>query len=210
MYELIILSLVNSHPFHGYLIAKIINDIVGPYARVSNGRLYPLLAKLEQDGFIRFAEETAEEQPKSTRPVQSYDITEQGRERLYQLLMDVTSNPGDYQRIFQFKSAMFDHLSFGDRLKLIDHYIIYCRNNIFHIQNEKTDLEVNENIRSPMAPVARIVEMMSHRLKQWQLELDWVTSIREKEMARHNAGTDRPTEIKTLTPGLADRARRDN
>ena len=49
MYELIILALLRYHHFHGYLIAKIINDIVGPYAKISNGRLYPLLAKLEKE-----------------------------------------------------------------------------------------------------------------------------------------------------------------
>jgi DNA-binding PadR family transcriptional regulator len=41
MYELIILSLLMRSPAHGYLIAKIINDMFGPYTKISNGRLYP-------------------------------------------------------------------------------------------------------------------------------------------------------------------------
>ncbi len=47
MYEFLILSQLMKNSAHGYLIASIINDIIGPYARVSNGRLYPLLAKME-------------------------------------------------------------------------------------------------------------------------------------------------------------------
>ena len=39
MYELIILSLLARWPLHGYLIAKIANDITGPYTRISSGRL---------------------------------------------------------------------------------------------------------------------------------------------------------------------------
>ncbi len=52
MYELIILSQLMVQPAHGYMIAKIINDMIGPYARISNGRLYPLLSKLEKSGLI--------------------------------------------------------------------------------------------------------------------------------------------------------------
>ncbi len=55
MYELIILSLLMNGPLHGYLIAKITNDIIGPWAKVSNGTLYPLLAKLEKSGYIAIA-----------------------------------------------------------------------------------------------------------------------------------------------------------
>ncbi len=37
LYELIILAQLMRQPAHGYLIAKIINDMIGPYAHVSNG-----------------------------------------------------------------------------------------------------------------------------------------------------------------------------
>ncbi len=184
MYELIILALLRYHNFHGYLIAKIINDIVGPYARFSNGRLYPLLAKLEKEGFISFTEESSQNLS-NTRPVQNYRITERGIERFYQLMMDVSSNPGDYQRIFNFKAGMLDLISFSDRMKLIEHYINYCHNQLFHIQTEKEDMESNEDIRNIMAPVGRIVEMMRHRLNQWQLELKWAKHLQEQELAQY-------------------------
>ena len=48
MYELIILSLLMRFPLHGYLIAQIANDTIGPWAKISNGTLYPLLTRLEQ------------------------------------------------------------------------------------------------------------------------------------------------------------------
>ena len=52
MYELIILSLLMRFPMHGYLIAKIANDLIGPWAKISVGSFYPLLSKLEQQGYI--------------------------------------------------------------------------------------------------------------------------------------------------------------
>jgi DNA-binding PadR family transcriptional regulator len=99
MYELIILSLLMRFPAHGYLIAQIVNDIIGPYARISNGRLYPLLAKLEERGLIEAHEESSQAL-RGERSSRSYQITEEGRRRFHALMMDTTSNPGEYQRFF--------------------------------------------------------------------------------------------------------------
>jgi DNA-binding PadR family transcriptional regulator len=52
VYELIILSLSVRSPMHGYQMLKIVNDVIGPFARLSNGRFYPLLSKLEEVGVI--------------------------------------------------------------------------------------------------------------------------------------------------------------
>jgi DNA-binding PadR family transcriptional regulator len=46
MYELIILALLMRFPLNRYQLAKIVNEKLGPYAKLSNGTLYPLLAKL--------------------------------------------------------------------------------------------------------------------------------------------------------------------
>jgi DNA-binding PadR family transcriptional regulator len=53
MYELIVLSLLIHWPVHGYLIAKISNDIIGPWEKVSKGTMYSLLAKLERAGLVK-------------------------------------------------------------------------------------------------------------------------------------------------------------
>jgi len=50
VYELIILGLLMRWPMHGYLIAGIIDDIIGPHAKISHGRLYPLLGRMEGGG----------------------------------------------------------------------------------------------------------------------------------------------------------------
>ena len=52
MYELIILSLLMRAPFNGYLIVKVANDQIGPWAKISSGSLYPLLGRMERQGLI--------------------------------------------------------------------------------------------------------------------------------------------------------------
>jgi DNA-binding PadR family transcriptional regulator len=37
MYELMVLSLLMRSPLHGYLIVKITNDMIGPWAKISRG-----------------------------------------------------------------------------------------------------------------------------------------------------------------------------
>src|SRR6185312_5732422 len=139
MYELIILSFLARWPLHGYLIAKIINDMIGPYARLSNGRLYPLLAKLEAEGLI-VAADGAEPQPTIGRRQRVYTITEAGRLRFHALMLDTTSSPGDYQRIFWYKVPCLNLLDLHERLYLLDHYITYCQTHIFHLTAEIEDL----------------------------------------------------------------------
>ena len=89
MYEFIILSQLMLGPRHGYLIAKIINDIIGPFAHLSPGRLYPLLAKMEQNGLIEIDELTMKKQ-QNDRQLRTYKITEAGRMRFYILMRDTS------------------------------------------------------------------------------------------------------------------------
>src|SRR5712664_3877614 len=120
MYEFFILAQLMHGYAHGYLIAKIINDMIGPYARVSSGRLYPLLAKLEQGGLIAVTEDSTSA-PRGDRQLRVYQITNAGRMRFYTLMRDTSSNPGEYQKLFAHKVSAFGFITPVDRLRLIDH-----------------------------------------------------------------------------------------
>src|SRR5947208_3650458 len=103
-YELIILGTLMVGPFHGYLIAKIVQNILGPYGKISAGRLYPLLTKLEEGGLI-VVEPVSEQQEKQDQrrshvPSRRYRITENGRQRFHDLMMDTISYLGEYQKVF--------------------------------------------------------------------------------------------------------------
>lgn len=178
MYEFIVLSLLMRWPMHGYLIAKIINDMIGPYAKISNGRLYPLMAQLERDEFIVANNREARA---SGRQSHSYGITEKGKQRFFQLIMNTTSNPGDYQRIFWQKVAAFSFLKSSERLYLMDHYINYCQTHILHLQAETSDLTKQGPHWWGEYEVSMTLSVMNHTINQWQLELAWVQTLRKQE-----------------------------
>ena len=196
LYEFILLAQLMNGPAHGYLIAKIINDMIGPFARLSYGRLYPLLAKLEENGLI-----TAEVDGRGKqhdRHLRVYTITDAGRMRFQALMNDTSLNPGDYQYLFAYKVTAFTHISVVDRLHVIDHYINHCQTNIFHLQTEIEDMMVkaaeiddprqesperSRNFsRLDMYSIENIVNVLQHSNDIWKLQLEWAKSLREREV----------------------------
>jgi DNA-binding PadR family transcriptional regulator len=190
VYEFLILSQLMKNSAHGYLIAKIINDIIGPYARVSNGRLYPLLAKMEQAGLIAVRTEPASAPP-GDRQLRVYEITEAGRKRYRVLIMDTTLNPGEYQKLFSLKVCDFAFLEPFERLRLIDHYMHYCQAHTIHLTmqmeevlQESSSWWPENDPASKKEHIERVIRVMQHYIDEWQLEYDWAKSLREKEIVQ--------------------------
>ena len=192
MYELIILSLLMQGPIHGYLISKIINDIIGPIAKVSHGWLYPRLAKLEQERLIVTSLVGIEEK-QGERQLRTYQITEDGRKRFHQLMMDTTSNPGEYPKFFWQKVCFLEYLHPAERLHLIDHYINYCQTHILHLKAQAKNLVEGEmQYRAiDMAQLESTLHVLRRSTNHWQVDLEYAHSLREKEMAR--ALTEEPS-----------------
>lgn len=182
MYELIILALLIQQPAHGYLIAKIINDMIGPYARISNGRLYPLLSRLEETKLIAIDDAPADTQ-RGDRQLRSYKITQEGRERFHHLMMDTTSNPGEYSKLFVQKASVLRYMKPAERLYIIDHYINYCQAHVLHLTAEAEDLEhLGTSYCMDQVRLDATLNVMQHLTDQWKLELEWARRLREQEV----------------------------
>lgn len=181
MYELFILCRLMVKPSHGYLIAQIINDMFGPYAKVSNGRLYPLLAKLEQEGLIE-AYDDVDEQRGNGRQARSYRITEAGRRRWRELIMDTNSNPGEYQKYFLVKSPYLRLLEPAERQRLLDHYVHYSEAHVLHLQDELVGLQNLPPGIEETDYLSAAMNTIEHMIAQWQVELAWGRSLREQQM----------------------------
>ncbi|WP_067621451.1 PadR family transcriptional regulator [Alicyclobacillus acidiphilus] len=179
MYELIVLGFLMQTVTHGYRISKIINDMIGPYAKFSSGRLYPLFDKLERDGFVEAVDDDSD--PGGHRH-RAFRITETGRQRFYRLMLDTTSNLGDYRRLFGFKYVFFDLLPVDEQIYLIEHYIHYCQTHLYHIESEIEDLRARaERIDSDLT---NPISMMEHTKKIWEMDIDWATRMRDRIVTR--------------------------
>src|SRR5215472_6275040 len=126
MYELLVLSLLMHWPLHAYRIAKIANEIIGPEEQISTGTLSSLLAKLERAGLIGPAGQGTTPFP-ADRPSRVLAITTAGRERFLELMLDTSSHPGMYRRLFHVKALHLDLLPPESQLFLVEHYLAHCR-----------------------------------------------------------------------------------
>jgi len=107
--DLKILGFLAEGPLHGYELRRRINELDGPGSHLSEGSLYPALARLERDGMlIRSAEPGAR-----GRPRKRLELTAAGHERLHELLRhpseaDVSSMPR-FLILLAFLSHLPDH-----------------------------------------------------------------------------------------------------
>jgi DNA-binding PadR family transcriptional regulator len=192
MYELIVLSLLMRFPLHGYLIAQIANDVIGPWAKISNGTLYPLLTRLEQHGLItRLSDEHQAEQ--TEQQARTFTITDKGRHRFHQVMMDTSSNLGDYQKLFHLKVSYLDLLPLAERLHLLNHYVNYCQTCILHMKTHSESLEHELAFSKGIYPLYKdlVLQVMQERARLWQTEVEWTLQLRESlATPREQASSD--------------------
>lgn len=163
------------------------NDIMGPYSSVSHGRLYPLLAKLEAEGFITAFGEEHNEQARG-RQLHRYQITNRGQERFHELMMNIISTTGDYQKTFLYKVQGMEFLQPSERIFLLDHYLNFCQAHIFYFTARAGEIErMAEQGTLRMNSTGRriMLNLIRHVSNQWQLELDWAKQMREQELEQN-------------------------
>lgn len=186
MYELTILALLIRGAMHGYLIMKVTNDQIGPWAKISSGTLSTILHKLEQEGYIAVMAQQQVSLQKDRRS-RTFVITEEGRKRFHQLMMDTSSNLGDYQRIFYYKMGYFDLLRQDERQLLLNHYANYCQTTVLHLQTEMEGLRHELGSYQTSAYLENLLRVMQHIEQNWQTELEWLQAIREQVLTQANA-----------------------
>jgi DNA-binding PadR family transcriptional regulator len=183
VYELIILSLLMRFPLHGYLMMKITNDQIGPWASISSGTLSTILGKLEQAGLIAFLEQ--ERNPaRGDRRARVYIITDEGRKRFHQLMMDTSSNLGEYQKFFHHKLVYIDLLRPDERLLLINHYVNYCQITILHTRTEMEGIVHELADHTNPVFLDNVLRIMKHTEQHWQAEFDWIKGIHKQELLK--------------------------
>lgn len=173
MYEFLVLSKLSHVPMHGYMIANVIGHIMGPFRKVQWGALYPVLTRLEQEGLIR-AVACAEDGDGRSRKV--YAITEAGRERLHDLVMDTEHHLGDYADLFAQKVTLFSQLTAEERVYLARHYAVYAQQNIDYLQSKRRDVQGKTDMLHENH-IRDIVSVMDHRVDYWRGELIWAEQL---------------------------------
>lgn len=184
MYELMVLGQLMMKPMHGYLIAKIIGHVIGPFKRVQWGALYPLLRRLEREGYI-VPDEPVDAVDGNPRRV--FHITEEGCRRFYALMMDTQRHLTDYDLVFHAKVSRFHFLSRRERITLSRHYAVYAQQVTDFTLAKRQEL-LRDSARAVGDNLDYILEAIDQKVRYWQLELEWSENLirRELEMPEHS------------------------
>jgi DNA-binding PadR family transcriptional regulator len=144
-----------------------------------------LLARLERDGLIESLA-PADGAP-SRRTARNYAITDAGRARFRELMLDMVSSVGEYQRLFYLKVPHLEFLTFDEQIELLEHYRDYCRAAIRHLQRTNREFEGwlgGTMLHSPVETgqgtregLKHAIITMQHLIQQWRAELDWVDQL---------------------------------
>lgn len=84
VFPVLILHLIKERPDHGYGLMQRIADVCGDLVAVNTNKIYPLLRRLEERGFV-----TASWDHPTKRSRRVYAITAQGEERLKRIKMSM-------------------------------------------------------------------------------------------------------------------------
>ena len=101
-----ILGFLDDGPLHGYELRRRITELDGPGARLSEGALYPALARLERAGLITRTARTGT----GGRTRRTLTITNAGRERLHELLRSPAREEMEAMPSFLGVLAFLSHL----------------------------------------------------------------------------------------------------
>jgi PadR family transcriptional regulator len=82
--EMILLTMLSEEERYGYQIVSTLEQKGGDFFKIKEGTLYPVLYRLEDDGYI----ESYRDNPKRGVPRKYYRLTANGRTRLQNLLVE--------------------------------------------------------------------------------------------------------------------------
>ena len=176
MYELFVLGELMDGPHYGYLLRDILGRLLGPFRHISWGVLYPLIRRLEREGFIVPDEKTDAGRSESIQGNQQrkqYRITETGQRRFLALMLETGDYTADYPELFLIKLNNLDHLTHEQQLVLLWHYREYLQVEKKYLQEGQRDISDGTRF-IPEDQRAHVFDVISFRLSGIQAEIDWV------------------------------------
>lgn len=135
MYDLLILGMLMAHDYSGYKLGHVLGEVLVPRRKLSNGVIYPLLDRLEQEGYI-----TSAECEINGRRTKMMHITEAGRERFYELMAQPVAEDAKRADVYRFKFRGFGQISPDEQKHILDEYCHSIQNDLDHYRHAQTKM----------------------------------------------------------------------
>jgi DNA-binding PadR family transcriptional regulator len=164
MLELAALGLLLKKPLHGYLLKQQLERFMSGCISVNYGAIYPLLKRLEKQGYIKTQELT---DGGSNRKV--YQITELGRDRWREKMLAHPHESWVNSRSrFIIKFFFFSQLEPTERVKLMQSRLMTCQ-----LRLENRESQIVEPVTQDAEDPYRAIALQRH-LSNLRCEIEWL------------------------------------
>ncbi|WDH84882.1 PadR family transcriptional regulator [Paenibacillus urinalis] len=164
--ELLILIQIEESPKHGYEIKKEIQKDLGYLTDVNNNMLYPALRKFTEEGLV-----TKRMNEQSGGPTQYiYEITENGRRRITDLVNVFTERDAKHQSEFLIRVSLFRYISPDNRLRILNMRMKDLEQLLFDLEERQEQHNI-DRYRD------EVLRLSIFKLKA---EQDWIHKLMEK------------------------------
>jgi DNA-binding PadR family transcriptional regulator len=172
MLELAALGLLLKKPLHGYLLKQQLERFMSGCISVNYGAIYPLLKRLEKQGYIKTQELI---DAGSNRKV--YQITELGRDRWRQKMLAHPHESWVNSRSrFIIKFFFFSQLEPTERVKLMQSRLMTCQ---LRLENRESQI-----VEQDAEDFYRAIALQRH-LANLRFEIEWL----KKQIFREQSNT---------------------
>ena len=128
--ELFILGELMEEPQSGYDLRNVLQIYLGHHRRISYGVIYPLLEKLENNGFLKT---TNVESSGKIKKIAT--ITKEGEEHFFELMKMPVPDGAHSEDLYLIKLNVMQHLSFNEQMQLLEQFYQEQKNIIQDAQN---------------------------------------------------------------------------
>ncbi len=175
VYELFVLGELMVKPMYGFHLRLIASRILGPWRPLSWGIVYPLIRRLERDGFTISSNQAEEEslRPRARgQPRRMYVLTAAGRDRFMRLMLDAQDYGRDTPELFSIKLTNFQFLTAAQRKQVLRWYRGYLDD--LRSWYRKARIDVLQNVEISRSERPWIVTSIDTTLRPLDTELTWV------------------------------------
>lgn len=138
MLELSALGLLTTQPLHGYLLKKRLELFMGSCMTVNYGAIYPLLKRLEEQGYILALDST-----EGNKKI--FQITPKGSDCWRQKMLEEPQESWVKSRArFLIKFFFFSQLAPQERIQLINNRLSACQLREKELEDHSSDNRIND------------------------------------------------------------------
>ncbi|MEE6716960.1 PadR family transcriptional regulator [Schleiferilactobacillus harbinensis] len=186
MYDLLILGTLMSRNMCGYKLRQVVESSLIPRREISNGVMYPLLAKLEDHGYIEF--HTDEQDPRHTKVAQ---ITAAGRARFLALMAAPIAPDAKREPMFRFKFRGMPAVDKAHQEAILDDYEAQIKADLATYEGVRTHLQ--EVLQAPDTNKPYVdwtIRNLDLSIALCHTKLAWITdsrqAVNQKAVAQSN------------------------